>query len=631
MCGIAGIADDRGIGQADRLAIGAMVDSMRHRGPDDSGQQAFPHCVLGHNRLSIIDLAGGHQPMSNEDGSVWISYNGEVYNFPELRTELEAKGHRFVTHTDTEVIVHLYEEMGPACVERLRGMFAFAIWDELRHRLVLARDRLGIKPLYWHFDGHRLVFGSEIKAILCAPGVPREIHAAALLDYLTLFYIPAPKSIFRHIEKLPAGHWLVFENGRIQTHEYWDLVFGEFSTESEEQLGERFWAMMGEAVRIRLVADVPLGAFLSGGVDSSSIVAAMAEQSTGPVITNSIGFQEQQFNELPYAEQVARRFGTRHHSHIVNPDAVEVVEKLTWHYDEPFADHSAVPTYYVSRMARQNVTVALSGDGGDENMAGYRRYRDLARRRRLRACVPSLLRRHLLRPLSRVYPTSPQIPWFLRFGSKLAILGAADDDEAHYQSMAFEQGYGGLRLVVGDLRRELGGYEPMEVFRHHFGRTTARDPLSRSLYVDVKTYLADDILCKVDRASMAVSLEARVPILDHKFVEFMATIPPDLKLRGDQGKYLFKEVARSHLGQEIVDRPKMGFSMPLAEWLRGPLKPMIEETILAPSARSMDWLDRKSVRGLWQRHLSGGRWIESQLWALLMLELWARRFLNAPS
>ncbi len=626
MCGIAGVADARGLTDEDRSAIDAMVETLRHRGPDDRGTRAFTHCVLAHTRLSIIDLAGGHQPLSNEDDTVWISYNGEVYNFPELRAELEAKGHRFRTHTDTEVIVHLYEEMGPSCVERLRGMFALAMWDEPRRRLLLARDRVGIKPLYYHFDGQRLVFGSEIKAILAAPNVPRQIRPEALLDYLTLYYVPAPKSMFRDIEKLRPGHVLVFEDGRVRTSEYWDLTFPEPSTAGEDELGERFWQHLRESVGMRLVSDVPLGAFLSGGLDSSSVVAGMAEQSDRPVITNSIGFAEQRFNELPHADRVAERFGTEHHRYVVEPDAVDVVERLAWHYDEPFADHSAVPTYYVSKMARQNVTVALSGDGGDENMAGYRRYRDLAKERRMRSVVPSALRRWVFGPLARTYPNPDWMPWFLRFRSKLALLGTMSDAEAHYRSMAFEQGAGARALLSGDMRRDLADYDPREVFQYHYERTSARDPLTRSLYVDIKTYLSDDILCKVDRASMAVSLEVRVPILDHVFMEFMAGIPHRLKLNGRQGKYLFKQAARSRIGTEIVDRPKMGFSMPLAAWFRGPLRDMVEDTILSRTAHLRDWLDADRVRQLWRRHLGRGRWLESQLWALLMLELWARRF-----
>ena len=626
MCGIAGIADARGLTDDDRAAIDAMIDTLRHRGPDDRGTHAFAHCALAHARLSIIDLAGGRQPLSNEDGTVWISYNGEVYNFAELRGELEAAGHRFATHTDTEVIVHLYEEMGTACVDRLRGMFAFAIWDEPRRRLMLARDRVGIKPLYYHFDGHRLVFGSEIKAILAAPGVPRRLRPEALLDYLNLYYVPAPKSMFADVDKLPPGHVLVFEDGRVRTHEYWDLEFGETPSGTEAELGERFWQHLSDAVACRLIADVPLGAFLSGGVDSSSVVAAMAERSDRPVVTNSIGFAEQRFNELPHADQVAQRFGTEHHRHVVEPDAVDVVERLAWHYDEPFADHSAVPTYYVSKMARQNVTVALSGDGGDENMAGYRRYRDLDRERRIRSVVPSLLRRGLFGPLSRSWPNPDWLPWFLRFRSKFALLGAMSDEAAHYRSMAFEQGEGGRRLLSGDVQRTLADYDTFSVFQHHYDRAPARDPLTRCLYVDIKTYLTDDILCKVDRASMAVSLEVRVPILDHVFMAFMASLPPDLKMRGGQGKVLFKQVARPRVGADVVDRPKMGFSMPLAAWFRGPLRGLVEDTILSPTACLRDWLDTGQIERLWRRHLGQGRWLESQLWALLMLELWARKF-----
>lgn len=628
MCGIAGIADTAGLTQADRHAITGMIDTLRHRGPDDAGTRTFDHCALGHARLSIIDLAGGHQPMANEDQTVWISYNGEVYNFPELRRELEARGHRLATNTDTEVIVHLYEELGPRCVERLRGMFAFAIWDEPRRRLVLARDRLGIKPLFYHLRGGRIVFGSEIKALLAAPEVPRDLNPQALLDYLTLYFVPGPKSMFGAIAKLEPGHLLILEDGRARVEQYWDLTFGEPAGESESELGERFWSHMRESVDMRMIADVPLGAFLSGGIDSSSVVAAMAEQSDRPVVTNSIGFEEQRFNELPHADQVAARFGTEHHRHIVRPDAVDVVERLAWHYDEPFADHSAVPTYYVSKMARQNVTVALSGDGGDETMAGYRRYRDLEQERRLRGRVPLALRRWLFEPLGRWFPRPDWLPWFLRFGPKLALLGVLDDEQAHYRSMAFEQGTGAPRLLSDDTLRALAGYDPRTVFERHYRNAPGRDWLARTLYVDTKTYLVDDILTKVDRASMAVGLEVRVPILDHVFMEFMATIPSALKLRDGEGKHLFKQVARNKVGADIVDRTKMGFSMPLAAWFRGPLREMFEDTVLSPRAHVRAWLDQQAVRRLWRRQQAGGRWLESQLWALLMLELWARRFVT---
>jgi asparagine synthase (glutamine-hydrolysing) len=626
MCGIAGVVDAGGLSPRDGEAIGPMVASLHHRGPDDSGTFRDGFAALGHARLSIIDTSSaGHQPMANEDESVWIVFNGEIYNFPELHASLVARGHRFRSRCDTEAIVHLYEDHGERCVDHLRGMFAFAIWDQKRRRLLLARDRVGIKPLYYRHDGTRLVFGSEIKAILQAPDVPRRINPEALQDYLTFFWVPAPKTIFDGVAKLPAGHTAVFDGHGLRVRQYWDLHFPEPLRDGEEALRERFLAELEESVRIHMLSDVPLGAFLSGGLDSSSVVATMARLSPSPVVTNSIGFEEEAFNELEYADAVAGKFHTDHHREVVRPDAVDLVERLAWHYDEPFADPSAIPTYCVSRMARGNVTVALSGDGGDENMAGYRKYRFHQAERRVRALVPGPLRRLVFGPLGRLYPKADWLPRALRAKSTLQNLGSGDA-EAIYRSRAVHDPETCRALVRPDVLPR--GYDPLSVIEGHYRRSDAAGSLNRELYVDIKTYLVDDILTKVDRASMAVSLEVRVPLLDHKLVEFMASIPPGLKLRGGRGKYLFKQAVRPILGDEIVDRGKMGFSVPLGEWFRGPLRELAEDTLFSPDAFTRSVLEVDEVRRAWRQHQTGLRSFGPLVWAVLMLEQWGRNFLR---
>ncbi len=629
MCGIAGIITRDGLRPDERAAGDRMNEALRHRGPDDRGIYADEHAMLTQTRLSIIDLSpAGHQPMANEDGTVWVTFNGEIYNFLDLVPRLQARGHQFRSRSDTEVILHGYEEDGPNAVQDFRGMFAYAVWDQRKRQAVLVRDRLGKKPLYYYCDDRRLIFASEIKAILAVPGVPREIRPDALQDYFTYLYVPAPKTMFRHIHKLPQGHLMVYRDGRPEIRRYWDLHFPGFETKSETQLGEEFVEMLREATRLRLISDVPLGAFLSGGIDSSAVVATMAGLSDKPVITNSIGFDEEEFNELHFADRVAARFKTDHHRYVVRPEAVDVVEKLAWHYDEPFDDYSAIPPYYVSKMARQNVTVALSGDGGDENMAGYRRYRFDQREREIRARIPAAVRKYVFGALARVYPKADWLPRIFRAKSTFTNL-SVDDDRGHYLSVAFFDPAASRRLLGGDLLATIPDYDSFSVLQEHFAQCDAPDPLSRSLYVDIKTYLCDDILVKVDRASMAVALEVRAPILDHKFIEFMARIPPSLKLHNGEGKYLFKKVMRPVIGEEIVDRRKMGFSVPLGEWFRGPLRPMVEDLLFGPDACVRQWLHMPSVERMWRRHTSGMRWMEPIIWSLLMLEHWGRKFMKS--
>ena len=627
MCGIAGIVDLDGLEPTDGVAVGRMTAALRHRGPDDAGSFLDDRAALGHARLSIIDLAAGHQPMCNEDESIWIAFNGEIYNFPELYPRLQARGHQFRTRCDTEAILHLYEDHGERCVDHLQGMFAFAIWDQKQRRLLLARDRIGIKPLYYQQVGNRLLFGSELKAILAVPGVPRRIDPAALQDYLTFLWIPAPKTIFEGIGKLPAGHTATLDDHGFRVCQYWDLSFPEPSHASEATLRGQFLDQFQAAVRSHQLGDVPVGAFLSGGLDSSAVVALMSRPDAGPVVTNSIGFDEAAYNELGHADAVAFRLETEHHREVVRPDAVGLVHQLAWHYDEPFADPSAIPTFCVSRLARRQVKVALSGDGGDENMAGYRKYKLHQRERAVRRWIPQGGRRFVFGPLARVYPKADWLPRPLRAKSTLRNL-AATDPEAIYLSRAALDPAFALRLIRPEVRAT--GYDCRTVIADVYHRSDARDPLARELYTDIKTYLCDDILAKVDRASMAVGLEVRVPLLDHKFMEFMATIPSGCKLRGGVGKSLFKEAVRPILGAEVVDRSKMGFSVPLESWFRGPLRTMIEDTLFAPDAFIRSLLDMATVRRIWQAHQAGAGRMESLIWAVFMLECWGRNFAQEP-
>jgi asparagine synthase (glutamine-hydrolysing) len=623
MCGLSGIYNFKTLEPVSQSLLKAMTDTLVHRGPDDEGFYISNEVGLGHRRLSIIDLATGHQPMTNEDGTVWVVFNGEIYNFTELHQWLEAKGHRFKTRSDTEVIVHLYEERGEECFRELRGMFAVAIWDQRKKKLILARDRVGKKPLFYYHDGSKVLFGSEIKAILQVPGIYRNIDIEALSDYFSFLYVPAPKSIFKNIRKILPGHYLVVSANGLRETKYWDLSFAETDDLSEEKWCDKLLETLQEAVRIRLMSDVPLGAFLSGGVDSSSVVAIMQGAINGPVITSSIGFEEKDFNELPYARSVASQFGTDHHEQIVRPDAVGAVEKLAWHYDEPFADSSAVPTYYVSKTAREHVTVALSGDGGDENFAGYRRYYFDRRENVIRSWLPAGFREPVFGALASLYPKADWAPRIFRGKATFQNL-ARCPVEAYFRSVAACQPELKSDLFHGDIKRQLGNYDSLNVLRHYYEKADTDDLLSRIQYVDIKTYLTDDILAKVDRASMAVSLEVRAPILDHKFMELAARIPSSLKLRGVEGKYIFKRALACCLPNSVLYRKKMGFAVPLAEWFRGELKEIASEMILG--GRSDDLLKQNTVERLWVEHQRGFRDRSTELWTLLMFRLWQRKF-----
>ncbi|SMC26299.1 asparagine synthase (glutamine-hydrolysing) [Desulfacinum hydrothermale DSM 13146] len=668
MCGIAGILHRDGTPVDPDLLV-RMTRILTHRGPDDEGyyvhgrlwwppptqcaaspktlpdstssrlqdvptsrpldsplSAAHSPIALGHRRLSIIDLHSGRQPLANEDGSVWVVFNGEIYNFLELRAELMGRGHRFRTRTDTEVIVHAYEEWGTGAVSRFRGMFALALWDARKGRLWLVRDRLGKKPLYYAEWGKKFYFASEIKAILEAlEGIPR-VDETALSDYLSLQYIPAPKTIYRDIRKLPAGHEAVISASGMALRSYWDLSFqSPAHGRREEDLAEELHGLLQEAVRLRLISDVPLGAFLSGGVDSSAVVALMAAASQEPVLTNTIAFDTEDYDEAPFARRLARHFSTDHHEFRVTPQSLPVIDTLAWHYDEPFADPSAVPTYYVSKMARQVVTVALSGDGGDENFAGYSRYRFDVAEERVRRIVPRVLRRALFGPLAGWFPKSPGVPRFLRAGTVLSNL-ARDPEEAYFASMSGMPEEDKHRLLNGRLRGALKDYRTKDLFRDLYRRAPARDHLSRLQYIDFKTYLCEDILTKVDRASMAVSLEVRCPILDHVLVEFAAGIPWRFKLNGLQGKHIFKKAVRRSVPAHVLERHKKGFAVPVGAWFRGELKEYARSLILEGEG-TRRFLDGRVATSLWQEHQQGRRDRSMELWTLLMLNAWARRFL----
>ena len=628
MCGIAGVYHVAPSRPASEPCVKRMADAIVHRGPDDGTVFVDGPVGLGFRRLSIIDVAGGRQPIFNEDRSKAIIFNGEIYNFHTLTDDLKRRGHRFTTHSDTEAILHLYEEYGEDCVRHLRGMFAFAIWDAAKQELFLARDRVGIKPLYYRWDGSTFAFGSEIKSILAHPDVPRAIDPLALDDYLTYLYVPAPRTIFKGIRKLHAGHTLtVTRSGPREPREYWDLKFAPSEALSEDEAAGRLLEKLRESVQAHLESEVPLGAFLSGGIDSSAVVGLMAGLMDRPVNTASIGFRDEAFDELPYAREVAARFRTASYEKTVDASAANILDRLAWHYDEPFADSSMVPTYYVSQVARERVTVCLSGDGGDENFAGYRRYRFEVWENRFRSAVPRALRRPVFGALGAAYPKLDWLPRVFRAKTTLQNL-ALDPERGYFHTMSWLSPEKKRSLYREPLRRELADYDSFSVMDRYFARTEGWDPLSRVQYVDIKTFLVDDILTKVDRASMAHSLEVRVPLLDHEVMEFAASLPPALKLRGGTGKYVLKKAVRNLLPPETLTRTKMGFSVPLARWLRGELRPLFQERMFAPDAFVRELFDPAPIRTWWDRHQSGVSDYSPELWSLLMLETWGRRFLR---
>jgi asparagine synthase (glutamine-hydrolysing) len=623
MCGISGFVYFDGA-SAERRVIQEMTDVLHHRGPDADGHYIGNGVALGHRRLSIIDLSSGKQPLFNEDGTVSITFNGEIYNYQELRRDLESS-HTFRTRSDTETIVHLYEQYPDSFVEKLRGMFAFGIWDAKTRTMILARDRVGKKPLYYYADSRKLVFASEIKSILKHPGLKLEIDDYAVSDYLSLGYVPAPKSIYRQIRKVRPGHYLkVSASGKIEEIEYWDLSFRTGETRSEDEWKERVLSEFKTAVDIRLMSEVPLGAFLSGGLDSSGVVAMMRDLLDQPVKSATIGFREDRFDESKYALQVSRHLGTEHNARIVTPDKISTIDKLSWHYDEPFSDSSALPTYFVSQVAREQVTVALSGDGGDENFAGYTRYFADVQENRLRSVLPLPVRRAVFGPMARLYPKMDWAPRFVRGKTTFRSL-SVDAIEGYFETVSTFRSEDKPRVLSGDLQRRLGDYDSVDVFRDYYRKADTLDPLSRIQYVDVKTYLTDDILTKVDRASMATSLEVRCPLLDHKFMELVSSMPSSLKLSGRTGKYIFKKALEKHLPREVIYRDKMGFGVPLADWFRNGIKDYARTFVIE---RQDPYLSTAFVNKIWNQHQSGIRDRSNQLWNIMMFRLWLDKYAN---
>ena len=627
MCGIAGMFWFDPARPADPRTLASMTDVLAHRGPDGRGLHVEGSVGLGHRRLSIIDLETGAQPLANEDGSVVTVFNGEIYNFQDLRLELQGRGHTFRTRSDTEVLVHGYEEWGERLPERLRGMFAFAIWDRRRERLLLVRDRLGIKPLHYStLGGKGIAFGSEVKAVVEHPDVSREWRRDAVDAYLALQYVPTPMTIFSDVQKLPPAHVLVADRGGVRMERYWSVTFpGDGETWREDEYLGRLEALLHEAVRLRLISDVPLGAFLSGGIDSSAVVAAMVATSNAPVLTTSVGFHEQAYNEVEHAREVAAHLGCEHYTRTVTPDIVDLLPRLAWHLDEPFSDASAVPTYFVSAVARERVTVALSGDGGDELWAGYARHRVERAESQARRWLGET-GAYAASRMARLLPLS------VKGARSLRALGLPAD-EACAQKHVYGLFERGLRdsLYTADFADSVRQHDPLARFRSIWASCPSPDPVDRALLVDVQTYLLDDILTKVDRMSMAVSLEARVPLLDHHLVEFAASVPMGLKIHGGRGKHLLRRFLEGRVPKQIIDRPKQGFAAPTGEWLRGPLAPMAADLLLGPRFRSRGIFSAPAVTRLWQEHQSRRRDHRHRLWSLLMLELWFRQFVDGQA
>jgi asparagine synthase (glutamine-hydrolysing) len=630
VCGIVGIVDLKGNRPIDRELLVRMNDSIAHRGPDGDGVHVSPGVGLGHRRLAIIDLSGGAQPLYNEDNSVVVVYNGEIYNYQPIVAELTALGHKFRTHCDTEVLVHAWEQWGRDCVQRFNGMFVFAIWDEKRQSLFLARDRLGKKPLYYtQTNDGLLLFGSELKTLLECRDIVRKLDPRAVEDYFAFGYVPDPKTILAGVHKLPPATTLVHQRGQPlpAPQKYWQLEFKQSINATENAIADELDTRFRSAVQQRLMSEVPLGAFLSGGVDSSSVVAMMAGLSNDPVRTCSISFGDPRYNEAPFAAAVAERFGTRHRVEQVDPEDFSLVDRLAAVYDEPFADSSAIPTYRVCELARRDVTVALSGDGGDEDLAGYRRYRWHMHEERVRRVLPDAIRAPLFGLAGKLYPKLDWAPRFLRAKSTLQAL-ARSSLEGYFHGVSIFPTELRRRLYSAEFRRELQGYEAIEVFNEHARGAPVDDALSLVQYIDFQTYLPGDILVKVDRASMAHSLEVRVPLLDYELVEWFAKLDPRLKLRGNEGKYIFKRAMERHLPHDILYRSKMGFAVPLASWFRGPLRDRLKSSIQDGTLARCGLFDPGTLQSLVDTHISGRSDHSAVLWALLMFDGFQRRVLG---
>ena len=626
MCGIAGFvessdapapfAPDEG-----RALVHRMCDVIRHRGPDDEGVWVEEGVALGMRRLSIIDLSTGHQPIHNEDRTVWIVFNGEIYNFPELRRELEAAGHRFYTSTDTEAIVHAYEQWGTSAIAKLRGMFGLAIWDTRTRSLLVARDRIGIKPIHYATVNGRLYFGSELKSLLEAPDLPRDVDLDALDHYLSFLYTPRDGSIFKSVRKLPPGHLLTWRDGQLAIQQYWQMPATERFRGSEADAVRALRGVLADAVTCHLLSDVPLGAFLSGGIDSSLVVGLMAETSGARVKTFSIGFDEPAFDELEHARRVAEHFGTEHHEFVVKPDAISILDALVSHFDEPFADSSAIPTWYVSEMARRHVTVVLSGDGGDELFGGYDRYVPHPRVVAFDRYSPRALRR-----VAAI--AAAQLPHGARGKNFLRHVGR-DDQGRYLDAIRFFGADEKPALLTADVRRQLDGPDPETRLARHFERFADLPWPSQMMRFDAETYLPEDVLTKVDRMSMAHSIESRVPLLDNEVITFAASLPASLKIKNGRRKHVLKEVAATLLPREILDRRKQGFGVPLGTWFRGNLRELFADTLLSPASLQRGYFQPAFVRQIVDEHLSGKRDHTLRLWQLVVFERWHQQYVNS--
>ncbi len=626
MCGITGIFDTRGGNEINRTVLQQMNDTQLHRGPDEGSFHIEPGVGLGHRRLSIIDIATGQQPLFNEDGSVVVVFNGEIYNYQELIPELQALGHVFHTKSDTEVIVHAWESWGSECVKHFRGMFAFALWDRNRQTFFMARDRLGVKPMYYALlDNGTLLFGSELKSIMAHGGLRRDIDPLAVEEYFALGYVAEPRAIFKQARKLPPAHTLTLRRGQplAEPVAYWDVHFTLKNPISQADAQIELVQRLQESIRLRMIAEVPLGAFLSGGVDSSAVVALMAGLSSDSVNTCSIAFEEPAFNESAFAQTVADRHHTNHRVETVKSDDFDLIDTLAHLYDEPYADSSAIPTYRVCELARKHVTVALSGDGGDETFGGYRRYKLHLNEEHMRSALPLGLRRPMFGALGKLYPKADWAPRVFRAKTTFESL-ARNSVEAYFHSMSLIRDADRSRLYSSSFKMELGGYNAREVFTRHAANAGTEDPLALIQYIDTHTYLVGDINTKVDRASMAHSLEVREPLMDHEIVEWLATLPSSFKIRGGESKFLLKKAMEPLLPRDIMYRPKMGFAVPLARWFRGPLRGRVRRALLGGPLAGTGWFDQTTIRQMVEQHEKGVRDHSTPLWTLLMYDAFLR-------
>ncbi|WP_271009331.1 XrtA/PEP-CTERM system amidotransferase [Paucibacter sp. B51] len=630
MCGITGIFDTRAAREIDAARLHRMNESQHHRGPDEGSLHTEPGLGMGHRRLSIIDISTGQQPLFNEDGSVVVVFNGEIYNYQSLIPELQALGHVFHTKSDTECIVHAWEAWGEDCVQRFRGMFAFALWDRNKQTFFMARDRMGVKPLFYSvLDDGQLLFGSELKSLLAHGQMRRDIDPLAVEEYFALGYVAEPRCIFKQARKLEPGYSLCIRRGQPipEPKQFWDVRFTLDRQIGVEEACLELQERLKESVRLRMIAEVPLGAFLSGGVDSSAVVATMAGISSDAVNTCSIAFDDPAFNESEFAKLVADRYRTEHKVETVKSDDFDLLDTLARLYDEPYADSSAIPTYRVCQLARKHVTVALSGDGGDETFGGYRRYRMHLMEERMRSMMPAGLRKPLFGTLGRLYPKADWAPRVFR--AKTTFEGLSRNAvEAYFHSVSILRGPMREQLFSPQFKAQLSGYEAQEVFDRHAAKAQTDDPLALIQYLDTKTYLVGDINTKVDRASMAHSLEVREPLMDHELVEWVASLPSDLKIRGQEGKYLLKKSMEPLLPDEVLYRPKMGFAVPLARWFRGPLKQRVQDAVLGPRLAATGWFNREYLQHLVEAHQSGARDYSAPLWTLLMFEAFLRQVVD---